>query len=107
MPVKAVITGMGSVSPYGRGVGTLWDGLVAGRRALRPITLFPTEGLRSPLGGEVPGYPPPGEKVSDTFCAKHPEGPSRQKGSDTFSPREADAHGRKWLKTRRRLRGIL
>jgi 3-oxoacyl-(acyl-carrier-protein) synthase len=56
---RAVITGLGAVSPYGRGVGALWDGLVAGRKALRPITLFSTEGLRSPLGGEVPGYAPP------------------------------------------------
>jgi 3-oxoacyl-[acyl-carrier-protein] synthase II len=58
-PRRAVITGLGSVSPFGRGVAALWDGLVAGRKALRPITLFSTEGLRSPLGGEVPGYAPP------------------------------------------------
>jgi len=29
-----------------------------------------------------------GEKVSGTFCAQHPEGPSRQKVPDTFSPLE-------------------
>ena len=33
---------------------------------------------------DLPG-PSGGEKVSDTFCAKHPEGPFRQKVSDTFS----------------------
>ena len=58
-PRKAVITGLGAVSPYGRGVSALWAGLLSGRKALRPITLFSTEGLRSPLGGEVPGYPAP------------------------------------------------
>ena len=56
---RAVITGLGSVSPFGRGVPALWTGLVSGHKALRPITLFPTAGLRSSLGGEVPGYPPP------------------------------------------------
>ena len=30
-----------------------------------------------------------GEKGSDPFCAQHPEGPFRQKGSDPFSPLEA------------------
>jgi 3-oxoacyl-(acyl-carrier-protein) synthase len=56
---QAVITGLGAVSPLGRGVPALWDGLVAGRRALRPLTLFPATGLRNSLAGEVEGYPPP------------------------------------------------
>ena len=56
---KAVITGLGAVSPFGRGVGALWEGLAAGRKALRPVTLFPIEGLRCTLAGEVAGYPPP------------------------------------------------
>ena len=56
---RAVITGLGSVSPYGPGAATLWKGLVSGRRAISPITLFSTEGLRNSVGGQVPGYPPP------------------------------------------------
>jgi 3-oxoacyl-(acyl-carrier-protein) synthase len=56
---RAVITGLGSVSPYGRGVEALWAGLSAGERAIGPVTLFTTEGLRNSLGGEVSGYSPP------------------------------------------------
>ncbi|MHC4916630.1 MAG: beta-ketoacyl synthase N-terminal-like domain-containing protein, partial [Planctomycetota bacterium] len=56
---RSVITGLGSVSPYGRGVPALWEGLSSGSRAVGPITLFSTEGLRNSLGGEVPGYDVP------------------------------------------------
>ncbi|NOT55470.1 MAG: beta-ketoacyl-[acyl-carrier-protein] synthase family protein [Deltaproteobacteria bacterium] len=49
-----VITGMGIVSPYGRGCETYWNGLSAGTCALGPLTLFPTEGFPSNVGGQVP-----------------------------------------------------
>jgi 3-oxoacyl-[acyl-carrier-protein] synthase II len=55
----AVISGLGAVSPFGGGVTALWKGLSSGQRALRPITLFPTDGLRNSIAGEVEGYPPP------------------------------------------------
>jgi 3-oxoacyl-[acyl-carrier-protein] synthase II len=54
MPRAAVVTGMGVVSPYGVGRATFWSGLVEGRPAIGPITLFETEGFRSRLAGEVP-----------------------------------------------------
>lgn len=56
---RVLVTGLGAVSPYGRGAAELWKGLVAGRRALKPVTVIPAAGLRNPLCGEVPGYPPP------------------------------------------------
>ena len=40
MSRRVVITGLGAVSGLGLGVGTLWEGLVAGRSALRRITRF-------------------------------------------------------------------
>jgi 3-oxoacyl-(acyl-carrier-protein) synthase len=52
-----VITGMGCVSPHGRGVAALWDGLLAGRSALVPLTLFDASAFRNPLAGVVDGYP--------------------------------------------------
>ncbi len=55
----AVITGFGSVSPFGKGVDALWAGVSCGRRAIRPITLFPTDDLRNASAGEVEGYPVP------------------------------------------------
>jgi 3-oxoacyl-(acyl-carrier-protein) synthase len=53
---RVVITGMGAVSALGRGVPALWDGLVAGRSGLRPITVFDASPFRNDAGGEVPGY---------------------------------------------------
>ena len=56
--MKAVITGMGAVSPLGRGAEDLWEGLVEGRQGLKKISLFETKGLRNGLAGEIEGYPP-------------------------------------------------
>jgi len=52
-----VITGMGCVSPHGRGVPALWRGLMEGRSALSPLTLFDASVFRNPLAGVVDGYP--------------------------------------------------
>lgn len=49
-----VVTGMGIISPYGRGCEVYWNGLSAGTCALGPLTLFPTEGFPSNIGGQVP-----------------------------------------------------
>jgi 3-oxoacyl-[acyl-carrier-protein] synthase II len=51
-----VITGMGAVSPHGRGVAALWRGLIEGRSALTPLTLFDASVFRNPLAGTVEGY---------------------------------------------------
>jgi 3-oxoacyl-[acyl-carrier-protein] synthase II len=52
---EVLITGLGVASPYGLGRRAFWDGLVAGRCAIGPITLFATEGFRSRIAAEVPG----------------------------------------------------
>jgi len=51
---RVVLTGLGVVSPYGVGVQPFWEGLCSGRCAIRPITLFETDGFRSRIAGEVP-----------------------------------------------------
>ena len=48
-----VVTGMGVISPYGQGRAAYWRGLASGRCALGPLTLFPTEGFASNIGGQV------------------------------------------------------
>ena len=48
------VTGLGAASPLGLSVARLWDGLVAGAPAIRPITLFETTGFRAGLAAEVP-----------------------------------------------------
>jgi 3-oxoacyl-[acyl-carrier-protein] synthase II len=51
---RVLVTGIGVVSPYGRGRHAFWRGLVEGRCAIGPLTLFETEGFRSRVGAEVP-----------------------------------------------------
>lgn len=51
---RIVVTGLGVVSPYGTGVEAFWQGLSSGECAIRPITLFDTDGFRSRIAGEVP-----------------------------------------------------
>ena len=53
---KVVVTGLGAVSPFGVGVETLWDNLVEGRYAIRPLTRFDTSEYRYKEGGEVPDF---------------------------------------------------
>ena len=53
MPRKVVITGLGTVSPLGAGIDTLWQGLCEGRSGLAPISAFDPAGFRSRLGGQV------------------------------------------------------
>jgi 3-oxoacyl-[acyl-carrier-protein] synthase II len=58
MKRRVVLTGLGSISPFGIGVPTLWEGLRAGKSAIRPITLFDTEQFPVKFAGEVPGFDP-------------------------------------------------
>jgi 3-oxoacyl-[acyl-carrier-protein] synthase II len=51
---RVLVTGLGAVTPYGRGRHLLWEGLAHGRCAIRPLTLLETEGFRSRIGAEVP-----------------------------------------------------
>ncbi len=47
------VTGLGLVTPLGPTVEETWARLVRGERAIRPITLFETQGQRSSMAGEV------------------------------------------------------
>jgi 3-oxoacyl-[acyl-carrier-protein] synthase II len=51
---RVLVTGLGVLSPYGRGRHAFWAGLAAGRCAIGPIGLFETDGFRSRIGAEVP-----------------------------------------------------
>jgi 3-oxoacyl-[acyl-carrier-protein] synthase II len=51
---RAVVTGLGAVTPFGIGVKAYWNGLASGVCAIRPATLLDTEGLRCRLAAEVP-----------------------------------------------------
>ena len=75
---RVVVTGVGVVSPLGLTAASTWDGLVAGRSGVGPITLFEPAGFPVRIAAEVPGFdagggvrpapgPPPGPG--------HPAGP--------------------------------
>lgn len=53
---RIAITGLGVVSPLGLGMGSLWDGLIAGSAKLGPITRFDATAFRCKLAGEVPNF---------------------------------------------------
>jgi 3-oxoacyl-[acyl-carrier-protein] synthase II len=58
---RVVVTGLGAITPFGAGVKAYWNGLVAGRCAIRPVTLVDAQGLRCRLAAEVPD-PSPGSR---------------------------------------------
>ena len=47
------VTGVGVVSPVGCGVGALWEGLVAGRCGIGPLTLFDVSAMPVRIGGQA------------------------------------------------------
>ncbi len=60
MPRRVVVTGIGLVSPLGIGTQATWDGLVAGRSGVGPITKFDAEGFSARIAAEVKGFDPLG-----------------------------------------------
>jgi 3-oxoacyl-[acyl-carrier-protein] synthase II len=55
---RVVVTGMGAVTPLGNTLAEYWDGLMAGRNGIGPITLFDASRHDSRIAGEVKGFDP-------------------------------------------------
>jgi len=55
---RAVVTGLGVVSPVGIGADVAWENLVAGRSGIVDITLFDTTDYEIHVGGEVKDFDP-------------------------------------------------
>jgi 3-oxoacyl-[acyl-carrier-protein] synthase II len=53
---RAVVTGLGTISPVGIGVEASWETLVAGRSGIGDITLFDAEAYPIHIAGEVKGF---------------------------------------------------
>jgi len=53
---RVVVTGMGVLSPVGNGVPAFWDGLIAGRSGIGPITLFDASAFPVRFAGEVKDF---------------------------------------------------
>ncbi|MFM7519424.1 MAG: beta-ketoacyl-ACP synthase II [Planctomycetota bacterium] len=57
MKRRAVVTGLGVVTPLGRKVDLVWERIVRGDSGVGPITLFDVAGYRVQFGGQVPWEP--------------------------------------------------
>jgi 3-oxoacyl-[acyl-carrier-protein] synthase II len=55
-PPRVVVTGMGAISALGQDVASTWDGLVAGRSGVAPITLFDASRVEVKIAAEVKGF---------------------------------------------------
>ena len=59
-PRRVVVTGMGAVTALGQDVASTWDGLVAGRSGVAPITLFDPSRVSVRIAAEVKDFDPSG-----------------------------------------------
>lgn len=62
---KAVVTGMGVVSPLGNTVASYWDALCAGRSGIGRITRFDASDIRTKIAGEAEDCVPEGMTPKD------------------------------------------
>ena len=53
---RVVVTGLGMITPLGASLENSWDGLLAGKSGIGPITSFNTEGYPVRFGGTVPEF---------------------------------------------------
>ena len=54
---RVVVTGLGAVTSLGKDLASTWEGLVAGRSGIGPITLFDASAFRTQLAAEIKELP--------------------------------------------------
>src|SRR6266540_1394347 len=55
---RVAVTGMGLVSPLGIGNAVNWEGILAGKNGIGPITRFDASAFTCRIAGEVKGFDP-------------------------------------------------
>src|SRR5712672_2108436 len=82
-----VVTGLGLVTPLGTGIEKNWEGLMAGRSGIGPITRFDVSDFAARIAGEVRDFDPhdwiekKDVKKMDLFIQYAVARPSRRCGS--------------------------
>ena len=56
MEKRVVITGLGAITPIGKNVDELWDGIKNKKCGIDEITAFDTSNFKTKLAAEVKGY---------------------------------------------------
>ena len=55
---RVAVTGLGAICPVGIGVPVVWEGLIAGRSGIKPITTFDVSAYTTRFAGTVDGFDP-------------------------------------------------
>ena len=55
---RVVVTGLGAVTPLGNTKEAFWDGLIAGKSGVGPVTHFDPTKLTTRIAAEVKGFDP-------------------------------------------------
>lgn len=76
---RVVVTGLGALTPFGMGVDTAWNSIIAGKSALSNITKFDTENFAVKVAGQVIKGTEPGQFNPDEYME-----PKEQKRIDDF-----------------------
>ncbi|MFI5325392.1 MAG: beta-ketoacyl synthase N-terminal-like domain-containing protein, partial [Candidatus Rokuibacteriota bacterium] len=58
MSARVLVAGSGAICAAGTSPAEIWDAVVAGRSAIRPIQQWDTSGWPIALAGEIPGFDP-------------------------------------------------
>ena len=76
---RVVVTGMGMLSPMGRGVETTWQGLIHGKSAISAVTKYDVSESPAKIAGQIFYGTEPGQFDPDTVMA-----PKDQRRVDPF-----------------------
>jgi 3-oxoacyl-[acyl-carrier-protein] synthase II len=58
MKRRVVVTGLGALTPLGNSVGESWEGVIAGKSGIGPITKFDSTAYKSRIAGEIKKFDP-------------------------------------------------
>ena len=58
MKRRVVVTGLGALTPLGNSVGESWEGAIAGKSGIGPITKFDCSSYKTRIAGEIKNFDP-------------------------------------------------